>query len=123
MTDVTRYLAAAATAELEDWGPLAEATGQPMQTRGLDIWQDEDQGLEVGVWECTSGPSYWTVPAAYLPGEFASSSALSRPRPGVHVKPSWPATNCIVSSNARCGSTTGSPSAICTVSPSSRTDR
>ena len=57
MTDLTPYLAAAATAELEDWGPLDEATGEPMQTRGLDIWQDGNQ--EIGVWECTPGPSYW----------------------------------------------------------------
>lgn len=57
MTDLTPYLAAAATAELEDWGPLAEATGEPMQTRGLEIWKDGSQ--EVGVWECTPGPSYW----------------------------------------------------------------
>ncbi len=35
MTDVTPYLASAATAELEDWGPLEEATGEPMQTSGL----------------------------------------------------------------------------------------
>jgi uncharacterized protein len=57
MTDLTPYLAAAATAELEDWGPLDEATGDLMQTRGLDIWQDGSQ--EIGVWECTPGPSYW----------------------------------------------------------------
>jgi uncharacterized protein len=59
MTDVTPYLAAAATAELEDWGPLAEATGEPMQTSGLTLWNDGDQ--EVGVWECTPGPSYWKL--------------------------------------------------------------
>jgi uncharacterized protein len=57
MTDLTPYLSAAATAELEDWGPLDEATSEPMQTRGLDIWQDGSQ--EIGVWECTPGPSYW----------------------------------------------------------------
>jgi uncharacterized protein len=60
MTDVTPHLAAAATAELEDWGPLEEATGDPMQTRGAYIWQD-DSGQEVGVWECTPGPSYWKL--------------------------------------------------------------
>lgn len=32
MTDMTTPLLAAATAELEDWGSLAEATGEPMQT-------------------------------------------------------------------------------------------
>lgn len=57
MTDLTPYLATAASAELEDWGPLDEATGEPMHTRGRDIWQDGNQ--EIGVWECTPGPSYW----------------------------------------------------------------
>lgn len=59
MTDVTPYLAAAAAAELEDWGPLEEATGEPMQTSGADIWKDGDQ--EIGVWECSPGPSYWKL--------------------------------------------------------------
>jgi hypothetical protein len=57
MTDLTPYLASAATAELEDWGALEEATGEPMQTSGLDVWQGD--GQEIGVWECTPGPSYW----------------------------------------------------------------
>jgi uncharacterized protein len=56
----TPFLAAAALAgDLEDWGPLAEATGEPMQTSGTTLWSDGDQ--EVGVWECTPGPSYWTL--------------------------------------------------------------
>jgi uncharacterized protein len=59
MTDVTPYLASAVTAELEDWGPLEEATGDSMQTSGLTLWKDGDQ--EVGVWECTPGPSYWKL--------------------------------------------------------------
>ena len=62
MTDITAatpFLADAATAELEDWGPLEEATGEPMQTAGLTLWQDGEQ--EVGVWECTPGPSYWKL--------------------------------------------------------------
>ena len=62
MTDTnpaTPYLAAAATAELEDWGPLEEATGEEMATSGLTLWKDGDQ--EVGVWECTPGPSYWKL--------------------------------------------------------------
>ena len=57
MTDsnpATPYLAAAANAELEDWGPLEEATGEEMTTSGLTLWQDGDQ--EAGVWECTPGP-------------------------------------------------------------------
>ena len=54
------FLAAAALAgDLEDWGPLAEATGEPMQTSGITLWSDGDQ--EVGVWECTPGPSRWTL--------------------------------------------------------------
>ena len=45
--------------ELEDWGPLEEATDPetPMQTAGLTLWNDGVQ--EVGIWECTAGPSYW----------------------------------------------------------------
>ena len=60
MTDMTTpYLAAAVSAELEDWGPLEEGTGEPMQTSGLTLWQDGDQ--EVGIWQCTPGPSYWKL--------------------------------------------------------------
>ena len=55
----TPYLAAAATAELEDWGPLEEATGEEMTTSGVTLWKDGDQ--EAGVWECTPGPSRWTL--------------------------------------------------------------
>src|SRR5207247_11456055 len=57
MTDTTAatpfLAAAAAAADLEDWGPLAEATGEPMQTTGRTLWADGDQ--EVGVWECSPG--------------------------------------------------------------------
>jgi uncharacterized protein len=42
---------------LEDWGALAEATGEPMTTRGLTLW--ENGPLSAGIWECTAGPSYW----------------------------------------------------------------
>jgi uncharacterized protein len=59
MTDITPFLASAPTAELEDWGPLAEATGEEMTTSGLTLWQDGDQ--EIGVWECTPGPSRWKL--------------------------------------------------------------
>ncbi|HEY4852275.1 MAG TPA: cupin domain-containing protein [Streptosporangiaceae bacterium] len=59
-TPAAAFLAAAAHAgELEDWGPLAEATGDPMQTSGITLWADGEQ--EVGVWECTAGPSYWKL--------------------------------------------------------------
>ena len=30
-----------------------------MHTSGTTTWADGD--LEVGVWECTSGPSYWKL--------------------------------------------------------------
>ena len=56
----TAFLAAAAAAELEDWGSLDEATSAaaPMSVRGLTIWSGAD-GAEAGIWECTAGPSYW----------------------------------------------------------------
>ena len=46
--------------ELEDWGPLPEATGPEMATSGYTLWKgDGDQ--EVGIWECTPGPSRWLL--------------------------------------------------------------
>jgi uncharacterized cupin superfamily protein len=45
--------------DLEDWGLLEEATGEPMQTRGVTIWKDGD--ASAGVWECTAGPSRWLL--------------------------------------------------------------
>ena len=39
-TVTTAILAQAADAELEDWGPLEEATGEPMATHGLELWVD-----------------------------------------------------------------------------------
>ena len=58
----TTVLSAAATAELEDWGPLEEATSEevPMQTHGLKMWTGpEGSGQSTGIWQCTAGPSYW----------------------------------------------------------------
>ena len=58
----TTVLTAAATAELEDWGPLEEATSDdiPMQTHGLEMWTvPEGSGQSTGIWQCTAGPSYW----------------------------------------------------------------
>ena len=43
------HAAAALAGDLEDWGPLEEATGEPMQTSGITLWADG--GQEVGVWE------------------------------------------------------------------------
>ena len=51
----TALLAKAADAELEDWGPLEEATGDPMATHGLEMWVDGDKSA--GIWQCTPGPS------------------------------------------------------------------
>ena len=54
------YLAQAATmTELEDWGPLEEATGTEMQTSGYTLW--EEGGASSGVWVCSPGPSFWKL--------------------------------------------------------------
>jgi len=72
MTTVTPFLAAAADAKLEDWGPLEEALpipgpipgpisgGEPMHTSGTTLWSGEG-AQEAGVWECTPGPSRWSL--------------------------------------------------------------
>lgn len=39
----------AVDAELEDWGPLEEATGAPMATHGVEIWVDGD--ASAGTWD------------------------------------------------------------------------
>lgn len=44
--------------ELEDWGPLAEATGEPMRQWGKKLWTGEGV-VEAGLWECEPGPSRW----------------------------------------------------------------
>jgi|SRR5579875_2439944 len=58
-TQDTSFLTTATTAELEDWGALPEGTAEPMQTSGVIIWEDGEQ--QAGVWECTPGPSRWTL--------------------------------------------------------------
>jgi uncharacterized cupin superfamily protein len=68
MITATPFLAAAADAKLEDWGPLEEALpisgptagGEPMHTSGTTLWTGEG-GREAGVWECTAGPSRWSL--------------------------------------------------------------
>ena len=60
MITATPFLAAAADAKLEDWGPLEEATGEPMNTSGTTLWSGEG-AQEAGVWECTPGPSRWSL--------------------------------------------------------------
>ncbi len=46
-------------AELEDWGPLDEATDQPMATHGTELWVDGD--ASAGIWQCAPGPSRWKL--------------------------------------------------------------
>ena len=58
-TVLTPYLADAKAAELEDWGPLEEATGAPMTTAGVSLWEDGE--ASAGIWECSPGPSHWTL--------------------------------------------------------------
>jgi uncharacterized protein len=61
MTQVlhTPTLAGAEYAELEDWGPLAEATEHAMATHGVELW--EEGGASAGIWECQPGPSRWVL--------------------------------------------------------------
>ena len=55
------FLSDAATADLEDWGALPEATADLMRTSGVIIWEDGEK--QAGVWECTPGPSRWSMPS------------------------------------------------------------
>ena len=54
MITATPFLAAAADAKLEDWGPLEEATGEPMHTSGTTLWSGEG-AQETGVWSARPG--------------------------------------------------------------------
>lgn len=56
---ITSMMPNAADAELEDWGPLDEATGAPMATSGLEVWVEGDSSA--GIWQCAPGPSRWTL--------------------------------------------------------------
>jgi uncharacterized cupin superfamily protein len=56
---LTPYLADAATTQLEDWGPLEEATGAEMTTAGVTLWEEGE--ASAGIWECSPGPSHWTL--------------------------------------------------------------
>jgi hypothetical protein len=55
----TPSLSHAADAQQAPWGPLDEATGPEMITAGLTLWSHDDQ--EVGIWECSPGPSRWLL--------------------------------------------------------------
>jgi uncharacterized cupin superfamily protein len=84
-TAATPFLAGAIAADLEEWGPLEEATGEPMQTTGTTLWADGDQ--EVGVWECTPGPSHWaleTNEAVYI---LSGRMTVLRRRPAAGHRP------------------------------------
>lgn len=50
---------AATRDDLEDWGPLEEATGPTMSTSGLTLWEEGEASS--GIWECTPGPSRWAL--------------------------------------------------------------
>ena len=54
---LTTLLPGAAEAELEDWGPLKEATGDAMTVHGLELWVDGAKSA--GIWQVTPGQSYW----------------------------------------------------------------
>src|ERR1700694_1633742 len=54
---ISRLLAEAARADLEDWGPLSEATGEPMATHGVAVW--EEGQASAGIWEGEPGVSHW----------------------------------------------------------------
>lgn len=51
--------AVAELTHLEDWGSLAEATGDTMTTSGVTLWSEGD--VETGIWECTPGASRWLL--------------------------------------------------------------
>jgi uncharacterized protein len=57
--NLTPHIANAATAVLDDWGPLPEATGPEMATSGVTLWEQGD--ASAGIWECAPGPSHWTL--------------------------------------------------------------
>jgi uncharacterized cupin superfamily protein len=56
---LTPIIAKAADADLEDWGPLDEATGEEMATHGVELWVDGESSA--GIWQCAPGPSRWTL--------------------------------------------------------------
>ena len=56
---ITLLLAEAADAELEDWGPLPQATGAAMATHGATMWEKGD--ASAGIWQCEPGSSHWVL--------------------------------------------------------------
>jgi uncharacterized cupin superfamily protein len=59
-SDLRLFGDAANRGDLEDWGPLAEATGHEMATAGLTVWS-AGEGTESGIWQCAPGPSRWVL--------------------------------------------------------------
>ena len=45
--------------ELEDWGPLDEATGPEMLTRGLTIWKDGGESTVISAGDVAIFPRGW----------------------------------------------------------------
>ncbi|HEY6378125.1 MAG TPA: cupin domain-containing protein [Candidatus Dormibacteraeota bacterium] len=59
-TTAAAFVHSAVTTDLEaDWGPLVEAVGQQMDTRGTQLWTDGS--ADCGIWESTPGPSRWEM--------------------------------------------------------------
>jgi uncharacterized cupin superfamily protein len=56
---LTPIIAGASEAELQDWGPLEEASGPEMATHGVELWSEG--GSSAGIWQCAPGPSRWTL--------------------------------------------------------------
>lgn len=63
--------------DLEDWGLLDEATGPEMHTSGLTLWSGEG-GMETGIWQCTAGPSRWTLETNELVHIVSGSMTVTR---------------------------------------------
>jgi len=55
---LTTVISDANSIDLEDWGPLPEATAAPMATGGKKLCPGEGI-LEFGLWKCAPGPSRW----------------------------------------------------------------
>ena len=75
-TSAPIFHGSAARDDLEDWGPLDEATGPEMHTSGLTLWSGDD-GAEAGIWECTPGPSKWTLETNELVHVLAGSMTVT----------------------------------------------
>jgi uncharacterized protein len=59
-TSLTPYLSGATTAELEDWGPLEEATGAPMSTARMTVTPDGGAATEIAAGDVAVFPRGWS---------------------------------------------------------------